>query len=122
MVARGSAERAYRLLELPDHGRHRFLMIALGLASLILRWRGRLYAAGWFHRWTVAMGPAGFIALLAGWITTEVGRQPFTVHGLLADRRTRCRRSACPVSPARWRRSSSYTFSSSALASITFSG
>src|SRR5258706_9317299 len=29
------------------------------------------------------MGPAGFIALLAGWFTTEVGRQPFTVYGLL---------------------------------------
>ena len=29
------------------------------------------------------MGPAGFIAVLAGWITTEVGRQPYTVYGLL---------------------------------------
>ncbi len=29
------------------------------------------------------MGPAGFVAVLAGWITTEVGRQPFTVYGLL---------------------------------------
>jgi cytochrome d ubiquinol oxidase subunit I len=31
----------------------------------------------------IAMGPAGFIAVLAGWITTETGRQPFTVYGLL---------------------------------------
>jgi cytochrome d ubiquinol oxidase subunit I len=31
----------------------------------------------------MAMGPAGFIAVLAGWITTETGRQPFTVFGLL---------------------------------------
>jgi len=31
----------------------------------------------------IAMGPAGFVALLAGWVTTEVGRQPFTVYGLL---------------------------------------
>jgi cytochrome d ubiquinol oxidase subunit I len=31
----------------------------------------------------MAMGPAGFIAVLAGWITTETGRQPFTVYGLL---------------------------------------
>jgi cytochrome bd ubiquinol oxidase subunit I len=67
------------------------LMIGLGLASLILRWRGRLYDARWFHGWTIAMGPAGFIALLAGWITTEVGRQPFTVYGLL--------RTADSVSP-----------------------
>jgi cytochrome d ubiquinol oxidase subunit I len=29
------------------------------------------------------MGPAGFIAVIAGWITTEVGRQPFTVYGML---------------------------------------
>lgn len=29
------------------------------------------------------MAPAGFVAVIAGWITTEVGRQPFTVHGLL---------------------------------------
>ncbi len=31
----------------------------------------------------MAMGPAGFVAVLAGWITTETGRQPFTVYGLL---------------------------------------
>ena len=67
------------------------LMVAVGMVSLILRWRGRLYAASWFHRWVLAMGPAGFIAVLAGWITTEVGRQPFTVYGLL--------RTANSVSP-----------------------
>ena len=60
-----------------------FLMIAVGVVSLILRWRRRLYTAGWFHRWSIVMGPTGFIAVLAGWITTEVGRQPFTVYGLL---------------------------------------
>jgi cytochrome bd ubiquinol oxidase subunit I len=35
------------------------------------------------HLFAMAMGPAGFIAVLAGWITTETGRQPFTVYGLL---------------------------------------
>jgi len=35
------------------------------------------------HVFAMAMGPAGFIAVLAGWITTETGRQPFTVYGLL---------------------------------------
>ena len=35
------------------------------------------------HWLALAMGPAGFVAVLAGWITTEVGRQPFTVYGLL---------------------------------------
>ena len=29
------------------------------------------------------MGPAGFVAVIAGWVTTETGRQPFTVYGLL---------------------------------------
>ena len=58
-------------------------MIALGLWSLVARWRGRLHDWQWLHRAAVAMGPAGFVAVIAGWITTEVGRQPYTVYGLL---------------------------------------
>jgi cytochrome d ubiquinol oxidase subunit I len=45
--------------------------------------RSTLYEAPWLHRAAVVMAPAGFVAVLAGWITTEVGRQPFTVYGLL---------------------------------------
>jgi cytochrome d ubiquinol oxidase subunit I len=60
-----------------------FLMLGLGLLSLLMRWRGSLYEQRLLHRFAVAMGPAGFIAVLAGWITTETGRQPFTVYGLL---------------------------------------
>lgn len=60
-----------------------FAMLGLGMWSLIRRVRGRLYDAPWLHRAAFAMGPAGFVAVLAGWITTEVGRQPFTVYGLL---------------------------------------
>ena len=45
--------------------------------------RGRLYEDRWLHRTAIVMGPMGFVAMLAGWITTEVGRQPFTVYGLL---------------------------------------
>src|SRR6185503_10942751 len=37
----------------------------------------------WLHRAAVVMGPAGFVAVLAGWVTTEVGRQPYTVYGHL---------------------------------------
>lgn len=59
------------------------LMAAIGVASLILRWRGRLYDLTWFHRAAMAMGPSGFVAVIAGWVTTEVGRQPYTVYGLL---------------------------------------
>jgi cytochrome bd ubiquinol oxidase subunit I len=60
-----------------------FLIMGLGLLSLWSRWRGRLYEFRPLHVFAMAMGPAGFIAVLAGWITTETGRQPFTVYGLL---------------------------------------
>ncbi len=60
-----------------------FLMLGLGLFSLLMRIRGKLYDTRLLHTCAVAMGPAGFIAVLAGWITTEVGRQPFLVYGLL---------------------------------------
>lgn len=59
------------------------LILALGLTSLVVRFRKGLYDARWLHRWAVAMGPAGFIAVTAGWVTTEAGRQPYTVYGLL---------------------------------------
>jgi cytochrome bd ubiquinol oxidase subunit I len=60
-----------------------FAMLGIGIASLWLRYRGRLYDAKLFHRAAILMGPSGFIALLAGWTVTEVGRQPYTVYGLL---------------------------------------
>jgi cytochrome bd ubiquinol oxidase subunit I len=59
------------------------LMVTLGLISLLLRARGRLYDSPWTHRLAVLMGPMGFVAVIAGWITTEVGRQPYTVYGML---------------------------------------
>jgi cytochrome d ubiquinol oxidase subunit I len=59
------------------------LMLGQGVASLVLRWRHRLYATRWMYRWCVGMTPAGFLAMLSGWTVTEVGRQPFTVYGLL---------------------------------------
>ncbi len=65
-------------------------MLGLGLWSLVARARKRLYDWRWLHRAAVAMGPSGFIAVIAGWVTTEVGRQPFTIYGLLttADSRS----------------------------------
>lgn len=60
-----------------------FAMLGLGAWALVQRLRGRLYTTPWLHRAALAMGPAGFVAVLAGWITTEVGRQPFTVYGLM---------------------------------------
>jgi cytochrome d ubiquinol oxidase subunit I len=60
-----------------------FAMLAIGAWSLFLRYKGRLYDSAWMHRAAILMGPSGFSALLAGWFTTEIGRQPYTVYGLL---------------------------------------
>jgi len=60
-----------------------FAMLGLGVWSLLQRMRRKLYDTGMLHKVAILMGPMGFVAVLAGWITTEVGRQPFTVYGLL---------------------------------------
>ncbi len=59
------------------------LMLALAAFSLLARMRRHLYDWPLLHRFALAMGPAGFVAVIAGWVTTEVGRQPYTVYGLL---------------------------------------
>ena len=58
-------------------------MLGLGAWSLLARLRGTLYEWKWLHRVALMMGPSGFVAVLAGWATTEVGRQPWTITGLL---------------------------------------
>lgn len=65
--------------------------LAVAFYGLLARWRGTLYESRWLHRACVAAIPMGFIATVAGWITAEVGRQPYTVHGIL--------RTADSVSP-----------------------
>ncbi|MFB9214054.1 cytochrome ubiquinol oxidase subunit I [Vibrio sinaloensis] len=70
-------------------------MLLIGLYSLWLRQRKTLFQTNWFHRLCVLFGPAGFIAVLAGWVTTEVGRQPYTVYGLLTTAQ-----SASPIDAA----------------------
>jgi len=69
-----------------------FLMLAVAAAGLWLRLRGRLYETRWFHKLAVACLPIGFVAMLAGWVTTEAGRQPWVVYGLM--------RTADAVTPA----------------------
>ena len=59
------------------------LMLALVLAGLVLRLCKRLYDHDWYLRALMAASPLGFLAVVAGWTTTEVGRQPWTVYGLL---------------------------------------
>jgi cytochrome d ubiquinol oxidase subunit I len=66
-----------------------FAMLGLGLWSFVARWRKRLYDSPLLHRAAIAMGPAGFFAVIAGWITTEVGRQPWTVYGQLLTAQSR---------------------------------
>ncbi len=58
-------------------------MMAVGVWSLFARWRGRLYDWRWLHRAALLMAPSGFLAVLCGWITTEVGRQPYVIYGFL---------------------------------------
>jgi len=60
-----------------------FAMLGIGAWSLWLRYRRGLYDSPRLHRAAIVMGPSGFVALLAGWFTTEVGRQPYTVYGLM---------------------------------------
>jgi cytochrome d ubiquinol oxidase subunit I len=60
------------------------LLAALGIANLFVWWRrGRLPRGRWFYRALVAGGPLSLVALIAGWVTTEVGRQPWIVYGLM---------------------------------------
>ncbi|MNB87902.1 Cytochrome bd ubiquinol oxidase subunit 1 [compost metagenome] len=59
------------------------LMILMGAVGLWLRHRRRLYHSRPFHWFVLGMGPAGLVAILAGWVTTEVGRQPWVVYDYL---------------------------------------
>jgi cytochrome d ubiquinol oxidase subunit I len=68
-----------------------FLMLALVATSWVLRLRRRLFAP-WFLRTCQIAAPFGLVAVICGWLTTETGRQPWTVYGLL--------RTADSVSPA----------------------
>ncbi|MFK7828905.1 MAG: cytochrome ubiquinol oxidase subunit I [Congregibacter sp.] len=56
-------------------------MVAIGGWSVLCRIRGTLYHSAWLHRSAVLFGPSGLVAVIAGWITTEVGRQPYTIYG-----------------------------------------
>ena len=60
------------------------LLALLGLVFLYVRfWKGRLPESRWFYRAVLVAGPLSVIALIAGWVTTEVGRQPWIVYGFM---------------------------------------
>jgi len=59
------------------------IMLALTVCSWWLAWRRRLFSARWFLRACTWAIPSGYVAVTAGWVTTEVGRQPWVVYGHL---------------------------------------
>jgi cytochrome d ubiquinol oxidase subunit I len=68
------------------------IMLLVAIVGQFLKLRHQLWEAGWFLWLCQYLAPIGFIAVIAGWTTTEVGRQPWTVYGLL--------RTADSVSPS----------------------
>ncbi len=68
------------------------IMLFVAVAGQVLRLRGRLWDCVWFLRLCQWTAPLGFVAVIAGWTTAEVGRQPWTVYGLM--------RTADSVSPS----------------------
>ena len=74
------------------------LMLLLGVWSAWLRWRGTLYESRPFLHFATWMGPSGVIAILAGWYTTEIGRQPWIVYGVMRTKDAVSNHSALTLS------------------------
>jgi AraC-like DNA-binding protein len=74
------------------------LMLLLGVWSLWLRSRQRLFRSKPFLRFVVMMGPSGLIAILTGWYTTEIGRQPWVMYGVMRTKDAVSNHSALALS------------------------
>jgi len=74
------------------------LMLLLGLWAIWARWRKRLYNSRPLLRLALWMGPSGLIAILAGWFTTEIGRQPWVVYGVMRTEHAVSNHSALALS------------------------
>jgi cytochrome bd ubiquinol oxidase subunit I len=70
------------------------LITLMAIVGLIMRRRSAIFDSRLFQKWVLAMGPTGFICLLAGWITTEAGRQPWVVYGVM-----RTANALSPITP-----------------------
>ena len=95
-----------RALRVPDDGRRSAPALAL-LGARVLRSPGcgarRCRARAWFYRAVMAAGPLAFVALIAGWITTEVGRQPWIVYEVMRTAAGGHRRAtACGSATRSW--------------------
>jgi cytochrome d ubiquinol oxidase subunit I len=74
------------------------LLAALALVVLLTWWRRkRLPESRWFYRGLVLAGPLSVIALIAGWVTTEVGRQPWVVYRVMRTEQAVTGASGIPV-------------------------
>jgi cytochrome bd ubiquinol oxidase subunit I len=74
------------------------LLAGLGLLLLATWWRRRrLPRSRWFYRALVLAGPLSIVALIAGWVTTEVGRQPWVVYRVMLTRDAVTGASGIPV-------------------------
>lgn len=60
-----------------------FLIVMITFLGLYFWWKKSLTNQHWYHRMLTVVAPSGFIALLTGWFTSEVGRQPWVVYGLV---------------------------------------
>jgi cytochrome bd ubiquinol oxidase subunit I len=60
-----------------------FAMILTGIIAAILYFKNKLFVTRWFLYWCLTLTPSGFIAVLAGWFVTEVGRQPYIAYGII---------------------------------------
>jgi cytochrome bd ubiquinol oxidase subunit I len=77
------------------------LLALLSAVFLLMRWRrDGLPVSRWFYRALVLAGPASFVALIAGWVTTEVGRQPWVVYRVMRTNAAVTGASGIPVSYA----------------------
>jgi cytochrome d ubiquinol oxidase subunit I len=77
------------------------LLALLSVIFLFVRWRrGRLPGTLWFYRALALAGPAAVVALIAGWVTTEVGRQPWVVYRVMRTNEAVTSASGIPVSYA----------------------
>jgi cytochrome d ubiquinol oxidase subunit I len=74
------------------------LLALLGVAFLLVRWRRRrLPESPWFYRALALAGPLSVVALIAGWVTTEVGRQPWVVYRVMRTEAAVTGASGIPV-------------------------
>jgi cytochrome d ubiquinol oxidase subunit I len=74
------------------------LLALLGVGFLAVRVRRRrLPESRWFYRALVLAGPLSLVALIAGWVTTEVGRQPWVVYEVMLTRQAVTGASGVPV-------------------------